>query len=144
PEARRSDVEVRLSQEQVVHGRLVDLQGQPAPGARIQVTVIAGQFPGKKQNRIQLGGSMIIEQLYANYPDPQNPPSWPEPVTTDAQGRFSLHGLARDWSVTVKVQHDRFAPQYLEIKAQEWANGESITRALAPARFLEGEVTYAD
>src|SRR5207245_5773886 len=75
---------------------------------------------------------------------PQDLSSWPEPVTTDAQGRFSLHGLARDWSFTLKVQHDRFAPQYLEIKAQEWAKGEPITRALAPARFLEGEVTYAD
>src|SRR5439155_26814341 len=68
----------------------------------------------------------------------------PEPVTTDAQGRFGLRGLDGTLSVTIELQDDRFARQELEIEPSDQDDRAEITFALAPARVLEGTVIYAD
>jgi Sigma-70, region 4 len=132
PGEKQTKVEVRLNQEEVIRGRLVDLQGQAASDVRIHVTSIVGQFPERSH-------------LSANYPEtPQDPLSWPESTVTNDQGKFSLRGLARDWTVTIKVDHDRFAPQYLELKPEDRTKDAPVTRALATARWIEGDVTFAD
>ena len=38
-------------------------------------------------------------------------PAWPKPVTTDAEGRFTLRGVGRDLDAVLTVHHPRFALQ---------------------------------
>jgi len=133
PDAKQSEAEIRLAAEQVLAGRLVDLQGQPAPGVRIHVVNIAGAFPGKKRP-------------WVNFRDPpQDWSAWPQPTISDDQGKFSLRGLTADWSVSILIQDDHFARQRLQIEPRvKQKTGEPITLSLAPARVLEGNVIYAD
>jgi RNA polymerase sigma factor (sigma-70 family) len=133
PHASEVPIEVRLMPEQVTRGRLVDLQGQPAAGVGIHVISISD--PAKAKERFSLP---------AMRRSPPDLACWPELATTDGEGRFSLHGLSSAYSVTIGAQHERFAPQELSIESDDLKKGEEVTRALAPARRIEGTVTYAD
>jgi hypothetical protein len=68
-------------------------------------------------------------------------PSWPKPVTSDADGHFTLAGLPRNQEVMLSVSDDRFASQHLTLsnngdKERPWT--------LSPARLLEGKIVYED
>src|SRR5262249_23278714 len=69
---------------------------------------------------------------------------WPVPVITDADGRFTLHGIGRDQPVGLLVQDDRFAMQLLDVAPGERGQDGMVTRSLEPARLIEGVVTAAD
>jgi RNA polymerase sigma factor (sigma-70 family) len=131
-EGKQGEVTVRLNREQAVHGRLVDLQGQPAAGVKVHVVAVSSRLSPK-----QLLGADLHEP-------PKDQPAWPAPVTTDAQGRFVLHGLRPDWDITIAVRDERLAQQELTLKAQDKGKAEEVTLALAPVRFVEGTVTYED
>jgi beta-lactamase regulating signal transducer with metallopeptidase domain len=121
---------IQLHKEQPIHRRLVDLQGQPAAGIKVSV------------RRVWRGGAEAPD--YNRLSEPRNrPPLWPQPVTTDAHGRFLLHGLDGEIAGTLEVRDDRFAPQELEFRSSA-KSGEELTLALSPARWLEGRVTAAD
>src|SRR5205814_419846 len=77
-EVERHKVTVRLAREQLVRGRLLDLQGEPATGVKLFVTHV-----GKRAT-----GAFFPAQL-------EGLATWPSPVTTDATGRFLLHGWPR-------------------------------------------------
>jgi RNA polymerase sigma factor (sigma-70 family) len=126
-------IEIHLPAEQLLRGRLVDLQGQPAAG------VTAHVYP----TGIRQPGPPTFSALGS--PEPSSGlTGWPGPVTTDAQGRFTLGGLAPGWNVTLRIQDDRFGRQELYINLQEREKSDEVSLALAPARVLTGTVTYAD
>jgi protocatechuate 3,4-dioxygenase beta subunit len=129
----RKEVEVRLNSEQEVRGRLVDLQGQPAAGVKVQVVTIRGHLSSKQDNFAALRRER-----------PKGQGVWPAPVITDAQGRFVLHGLRPDWHITIEARAEGRVRQDLEFKAQDKGKAEEVTLALAPARIIEGTVTYED
>src|SRR5262249_38800251 len=158
-DAARADVTVRLSREQVLRGRLVDLQGVPAAGVRVRVSQLGGPLFQNRRTLVQFGQA------------PARLSAWPAPAATDAEGRFTLRGVPADASITLQMDGDRFAvrawvttpdaferslldqrtrlgPQArpvpsLQVKA---APGKplDISWALKPAHVLEGAVTYAD
>jgi RNA polymerase sigma factor (sigma-70 family) len=74
---------------------------------------------------------------------PPRSPLWPWPVTTDRQGRCTLRGLPRDQGIGLQVRDRRFAWQALAIKAQPKGKPREVTRALLPARVIEGTVVDA-
>jgi RNA polymerase sigma factor (sigma-70 family) len=115
-------VVVRLSPEQPVRGRLVDLQGQPTAG--VKVHVLSVDKDGAERLELSEPASGL--------------PGWPEPVVTDEEGRFVLHGLNQQMSVTVRIHDERFALHDLVL------NGDAVTLPLAPPRIIEGRVVYAD
>jgi RNA polymerase sigma factor (sigma-70 family) len=130
-EVKQGEVEVRLNREQAVRGRLVDIQGQPAAGVKVHLVGINCLPPTKL--------------LYADlHEPPKDQPAWPAPVTTDAKGRFVLHGLRPDWDITIAVRDERLAQQELTLKAQDKGKTDEVTLALAPVRVVEGIVTYED
>jgi RNA polymerase sigma factor (sigma-70 family) len=124
--------EVRLPRERILRGRLIDLQGHAAANVKADIVRIVGPAP----------------QRYRPLLKSDRPPGGlaclPEPVTTDAQGRFALRGLDGTLTVTIEVQDDRFARQELEIKPWDQDDRTETTFALAPARVLEGTVICAD
>jgi RNA polymerase sigma factor (sigma-70 family) len=132
PDNEQKEVEIRLNQEQAVRGRLVDIQGQPAAGVKVHVITVSARLSPKKY-------------LYVDLQEPpQGVKAWPAAVTTDAKGRFVLHGLRPDWEITVAVREENLARQDLPIKAQDKDKAEEVTLALAPVRIIEGTVTYED
>ncbi len=132
PSCRQLDTEVRLHPERILRGRLVDLQGQPAAGAWVHVK--------------RLWDGAVDEPGPNRLAEPENrPPFWPQPVACDAQGRFVVRGLARRVRGTLEVQDDRFAPQGWAFRTDDAGLPAAETiHALAPARILEGRITYAD
>ena len=80
------DTLVSLAAEQLLRGRVVDSKGQPAANARM----------------IVLGREGSIAEVA-----PMT--GWPEPVTTDDQGRFTIHGVNTDRGAFVEVADERFA-----------------------------------
>jgi hypothetical protein len=127
----RKEVEVRLNPEEVVRGRLVDIQGQPAAGVKVQVSTIRGASSRK-------------ESFAALRRPPKGQTLWPVSVTTDAQGRFVLHGLRADWHVTIEARAEGRVHQELDLKAQDKGKADEVTLALAPVQRIEGTVTYED
>jgi RNA polymerase sigma factor (sigma-70 family) len=113
---------VRLHPEQILRGRLMDLQGQPVAGARLAIASIQ-----KKDAYLTLNSVRHMEFL------------WPKPAVTDKDGNFLIRGLGDGANVTLCAEHEHCAPQRLELAA-----GASKTFVLAPARLLEGRVFYAD
>src|SRR5262249_46471313 len=103
PDAARPDVQIRLGLEQVVHGRVVDLQGKAAAGVQVFANGLHGPPVVKK--------SFYIMPHIIFHEPPQRLSPWPAMVTTDVQGRFTLRGLSADWAGTIQTRDGRFARQ---------------------------------
>jgi RNA polymerase sigma factor (sigma-70 family) len=127
-----SEMAISLPREQVLHGRLIDLQGQPATGVQLVVARVRNKTPARG-----------AEQIDFRTP-PMGLAPWPRPVTTDKQGRFALHGIGRGQVVTLEVRDDRFARQHLELGAADRHRSEDAPIPLAPPRLITGLVVRAD
>jgi hypothetical protein len=75
---------------------------------------------------------------------PEGLTAWFPPVVTDKQGGFSLRDLGPNWTVYLAVRDDRFAYQILTVKTEPQPPAEPLAFTLAPAHFLEGQVTAED
>ena len=126
------DAEIRLLPEQVIRGRLVDLQGLPAAGVTVGINSVRrptglGQDPG-----------------IWNAAPPEDLPAWPRPATTDPDGRFVLRGMGRGQAVGVSIVDPRFARQTFYVNLDDAGPAKVISESLEPAKVIEGRVTYAD
>src|SRR5262249_4306345 len=77
------NVRPKLEPPQSVRGRLVGPRGEPAGGVSVRVV---GMFRFRPIN----GLALVFRT------PPNRLPGWPDPVTTDADGRFVLDGLGPD------------------------------------------------
>jgi hypothetical protein len=127
PDAGPTQVAIKLLPEEIIRGRLIDLQGQPAAGVKVSLTYV-----GKSANGMFNGVSF--------HRPPQEVPQWPEAAVTDADGRFTIRGVNRAQGLGLWIQDDRFAPQRLQVKE----NQQEVSLSLAPAQIIEGTVVYAD
>src|SRR5262249_31284182 len=118
---RPADVTLRLSPESPLHARLIDLQGQPAAHVRLEGFRIGSemalwyqyfdevdQVHFLMESRRKPGADypeVIIKRpaVIAFWEAPAGLPVWPEPVVTDAQGRFVLHGIGPEHGVGLLV-----------------------------------------
>jgi RNA polymerase sigma factor (sigma-70 family) len=131
-DADKPTADVRLTREQVIRGRFVDLQGAPAVGVTVSVTAVG---KGKRGDYTAVGAPAEVKHL----------PFWPAAAVTDKDGRFELHGVGRGAVVRLGVRDDRFAAQGFEVATD--AKGdvkEYKAPPLEPAHIIEGTVTYAD
>jgi RNA polymerase sigma factor (sigma-70 family) len=126
PDAEKPEAVVALRPEQVIRGRVLDIQGQPAGG--VSVSAVRLFDPGAK------------EPSAFNFEALERLPLWPAPVKTDRDGRFSLTGLGRSLKVTLQFDGEGVAPK--EIGTDN--DGEEVGLALAPGQTIEGKVTCAD
>jgi protocatechuate 3,4-dioxygenase beta subunit len=132
PDAEQPQAEIRLPREQIIQGKLVDIQGQPAPGVSIRVSSIGKKSPGDFKGVNFFSGP--AKDLAA----------WPKPATTDAQGRFVIGGVGRGATGLLVTEDDRFARWGFMFDAEAKDGAKEINGALEPARIIEGTVTYAD
>ena len=146
---------IQLAVEQPIRGRLVDIEGVAAAGLKLHIKRIT--TPAKAASRDPAG----LTTFYC--PSTENPPeAWPAPVTSDREGRFTLHGAAAGQGLSLTTEPtEQLANQYIAINAG-WAKkrppgdmnywplvadaapGEEIVLPIAPAQWFEGQVTYED
>jgi RNA polymerase sigma factor (sigma-70 family) len=134
PDAEQPTVEIRLRPEQVIHGRLVDVNGQPAAGVEVRVHSVYRSATNQDFEGLGIPWMGPPEGLRA----------WPRPVTTDEQGRFALAGIGRGLSVTLYVDDPRFARQKLQVQTDDRDGPKDVSAALQPATIIEGRALTAD
>ncbi len=139
PDADRPDAQVTLRPEQVIQGRLFDVAGQPASGVKISVWSIRHVLQEDPDP-----GVRALQGPSFRWARMNDMPAWPGPATTDAYGRFTLHGVGRDLRVSLAVTDPRFAMQMIEIHTDAASTAKTLTITLHPARTVNGRVTYAD
>jgi RNA polymerase sigma factor (sigma-70 family) len=122
------EIELRLTPEEAIHGRLIDLQGQPAVGVAVHLVHTAKEAGGK------FSGLKFLRAMDAA-------PYWPAPVKTDARGHFTLRGVDKTMFLTALVRDDRFALHDLQFAP---SRKDEIVLPLAPARIIEGRVIKED
>jgi beta-lactamase regulating signal transducer with metallopeptidase domain len=154
-DVKQPEVVIRLPDEQVLRGRVVDPKGFPAAKAKV---CVRGVEPKEKNS---YRGVFLWEPQDA-------PPVWPQPATTDALGRFTLHGVNTSAGTHVEVVDHRFARWHFRIgrpgsgvsaaearvKHPSMAVGgdfvpqaspaDEVTLAPPPSQIIEGQVLCED
>ena len=92
PDAEQPAGEIRLRPEQVISGKLIDLNGKPIAGLEIFVKTL------RRHDDDWIGAYPSQEIL-----------TWPPKVKTDDEGRFTLSGIGRDMTVYLGIDDPRFA-----------------------------------
>lgn len=151
PDAHDVDVSFELPAEQVVRGRFIDIEGQPAGAVRISIRSVSPR--GAAETRIEPVGFYAFDKP---------PLAWPPNVTADQTGSFEIHGISADHGFYLAVEGtDRFAPQDVALNTgfpeqrperdatyrslvRNFKPGEDVVLPLAPAQIFEGVVRFAD
>jgi protocatechuate 3,4-dioxygenase beta subunit len=143
PDDDRPAAEISLRPEQVIHGRLFDLQGRPVPDVSLSVSSIRSivvQARAELRDRSVRRRSDGVSDLIRGAHDL---PAWPRPMTTDSEGRFTVRGIGQNLHALLVVRHPQFAHQTIEVDTDDSAS-KSVTAALVPPQILNVRVTYAD
>jgi RNA polymerase sigma factor (sigma-70 family) len=138
PDADQPTSDIKLRPERVIHGRLFDVQGQPARDVKVSVTAIRSAALAPGGPRETLDGPSFV------WTHPDLMPGWPSPAITAADGRFTLHGVGPALRVQLSVLDPRFASQVIEVNTDTDSTAQPLSFALQPAKTLTGCVTYAD
>jgi protocatechuate 3,4-dioxygenase beta subunit len=138
-DAEQPSAEIHLQSEQVVRGKLVDVNGQPPAGVAVQLDSAYGlSRPGARFDSPNFGSTAVLSVL------PERLRAWPKAVTTDPQGRFTFTGIGRGFSLWLSVHDPRFAQQRFIFGAEDRDAGKEVSLALHPATIIEGRVLAAD
>jgi hypothetical protein len=139
PDVDQPSADITLPPERVIQGRLVDIQNQAAQGVKVSVWSIRRVLRPAAASTPEHSEGLSYRWARVN-----NMPAWPRPATTDAEGRFILHGVGRGLRVSVAVIDPRFAMQMIELDPDAAPGTGPLTIALQPARIVTGRLTYAD
>ncbi len=88
-------VTVTLAAEQTIHGRVLDAGGRPAADTKVCVTSF---------------GKRVLNDFdgIQCWMPPSQVPFWPQPRTTDREGRFTLRGVDRSQMLNVQAARRSF------------------------------------
>jgi hypothetical protein len=139
--AEHPTADITLRPEQVIHGRLFDLQGQPVQGATVSVGAMGRVIrdpEGDPDDELLDGPDF----LWGNHA--KGLPAWPAPALTNAEGRFTVHGGGRNLRVVLRVDDPRFARQIIKVDTDNTPNSKPVIMAVEPARIIVGRVVAAD
>ncbi len=134
PDAEQPAIEIRLRPEQTIRGKLVDIQGRPAASVRVQVEAAI------RDNMYVTFDGIIMSDCES----PGSLRTWPRPVTTDDQGRFTIHGIGRDVTVTCSVSDPRYPDQRFRIPTDARDGPKEVALALTPGIVVAGRVLADD
>ncbi len=153
PDADPPMADVSLRPEQVIRGRLFDVQGRPARGVGVYV------YSLNRARRTETSMGIFRPDMYER--PFRDRVAWPGPAISDDEGRFALRGLGRGLACTLVSDDPRFAFADTTILADENADSpvpglpvptiriepgrdpKPIAIAVQPARAVTGRVTDA-
>ena len=132
PDAEQPTADIILRPEQVIQGRLFDVQGQPARDVKVTVNLIYRAADGKSE------GLGFLSNHGVDFL------AWPRSATSDGDGRFTVRGVGRNLQAVLIVDDPRFARLRILVKTDNTSQVKQVTMALEPAKIIAGRVTYAD
>ncbi len=139
PDADQPAADIFLRPEQVIQGRLVDMQGRPVPGVALSVLTFRRMLPqAQAQARSRFDGVSYGPRIANDFP------AWPKAVTTDPEGRFTVRGVGRGLHAALAVHDPRFALQTVEVETDDASGPKTVTAALAPSQVVKVRVNYGD
>jgi RNA polymerase sigma factor (sigma-70 family) len=124
------DLPVQLIRGLTVRGRLVDPAGKPASGVQVHVLGMERTVPP------------YVSIVYHEPPVPL--PGWPDQIVTDAAGNFTIRDVGPDTKLLLQVRDERFATEWLDLRAGKVERAEPTVLRLSPPRVMEGRILTAD
>ena len=140
PDADQPAADITLGPEQVIEGRLFDVQGRPVQGVRVSVGSIEREV-AHDMGRPLLG--RLFEGLVQEWTRVNDVPAWPKPAISDADGRFTIHGIGRGLKAGLSIIDPRFPLDDIGVETDEAAGAKIVTATLEPAKIFTGRVTDA-
>ncbi len=132
PDAEQPAGEIRLRSEQVIRGKLIDLNGQAL--ARVEMSV-------KSLTRHDAGRG---DDWIGGYP-PEEVLNWPRKFKSDDQGRFTLTGIGHGMTVYIGISDPRFAKETtIQVETNDAQSLKDFRIALAPTTIVEGRALAED
>ncbi len=139
PDDDQPPADITLRPEQVITGRLFDLQGQPAALVKLSVAAIRRVLPTASNPPFENFDGPAFAWTHLDVL-----PGWPSPAISGADGRFILHGVGPGLRVYLTLIDPRFASQLIEINTDAASTSQTLGFALKPGMTITGRVTYAD
>jgi hypothetical protein len=145
-----AELSLDLPPQELIKGKLVDIEGQPAAGVELQIQEVMERSDGNMRSE------------GVGYRQARTPEAWPKSISTDEQGRFEVHGISRGHGVLLGLAgSDRFASQEIALNSgmpeqrgerdgtyrplvKNVLVGEEAVLPLAPAQLFEGAIVYDD
>jgi len=129
----QTNIDLVLSDEHAVRGKLVDLSGVPVVGATVRVLLKVDA---------NASGTRDVWRRTFNAWHPRGLRCW-ETVQTDEQGRFLLRGLSSE-AIRIQVESPRTASFQTESVPLPIKDPKSTTISLSPAHSIHGTVVRGD
>ncbi len=142
PDADQPAAEISLQPEQIIEGRLLDVNGRPVQGVTVSVASIVRVL--KRDSGVRIPPIPRVEGPVYWWASVNDKPAWPKPATTDAEGRFTIHGVSRGFDTRLGIIDPRFALQYIDVETNDLPGAKVVKTSLQPAKILAGRVMYAD
>ena len=133
PDADQPAADITLQPEQVIQGRLFDVQGRPAQGVTVSVSSIQREA-GPRLQKSDLCWS--LRRPVYDWTRVNDVPAWPKPATTDADGRFTIHGVGRRLRAGLSIIDPRFALDNIDVETDDAPGAKIVTAALEPAKIF--------
>jgi RNA polymerase sigma factor (sigma-70 family) len=138
PDAAEPAAVITLRPEQVILGRLFDVQGRPAQGVRVSVETMGTSASGSLGSTTQYEGPYFLPGQHEILP------GWPRPATSDGNGQFTIHGVGCGVRFSFWIDDPRFARLSVDLDTDAFSKTKNVAIAVEPARIITGRVTYAD
>lgn len=122
---KRQSLDVRLA-ERTFEGRIVGPDGRPVAAARVKVARFGG---------------VAFDQAFSTTP-PFAKEYWPEPTTTDREGRFAIAGIDPSAGLRLTISHPSGLGCAVDLTAADMRKETTI--ALEKIRAISGRVIAAD
>ncbi len=137
PDADQPTADISLWPEQVIQGRLFDVNGRPVQGVDVRVQSMGRVLPGNRDSQRGEGPSF--------WWNPGNDlPAWPKSAISDSEGRFTVRGVGRDLRVVLMIDDPRFARQIVPLNTDGTSEFKPVITALMPAKIIKGRITDID
>jgi beta-lactamase regulating signal transducer with metallopeptidase domain/protocatechuate 3,4-dioxygenase beta subunit len=105
--------DLKLVPDEPVRGRVLNLEGRPVAGARVDVTTL--HMDTELLTKLQQMESKGIREIFAVRGTIANSPAMLPSATTDADGRFELRGLGRDRLANLRIIGPQIAVSLLQV-----------------------------
>ena len=141
PDADQPIADITLEPEQIIEGRLLDIQGRPAQGVTVSAASIEHQSVRDSERRTV---QSVVEGPVYDWTRVNDLPGWPKPAITDAEGRFTIHGAGRGVKVGLSTIAPHFALDVINVETDNARGAKTVTATLEPPQIFTGHVTDAE
>ena len=141
PDADEPASDIALEPEQVIQGRLFDVEGRPAQGVTVSVFTLEREVARGSR---RVAGERLFDDPVFDWTRINDVPGWPRPTITDQDGRFTIRGVGRRRKAGLSIVDARFPLDNIDVETDDTNGPKLLTATLQPAKIFTGRVTDAE